>query len=187
VSQPVLQILIASTRPGRVGPSVAEWFARVAREDGAFEVEVVDLAELDLPMMDEPNHPRLRRYTHEHTKRWSAIVDRADAFAFVHPEYNYGINAPLKNAIDYLHTEWEYKPVTLVSYGGISAGLRAAQMIKQVVTTLGMVPTKTGVPVPFVAQFLQDGVFTPNETIQAGAKATLDELALLNGALATLR
>src|SRR6188508_1607060 len=94
---PKLMIIIASTRPGRVGLPVARWFARDAIAHGGFEVEVTDLAELALPFMDEPNHPRLRQYTHQHTKEWSAKVDAADAFVFVMPEYNYGFNAPLKN------------------------------------------------------------------------------------------
>lgn len=187
MSQPVLQVLIASTRPGRVGPSIATWYADFARTHGGFEVELVDLAELNLPLLDEPNHPRLRQYTHDHTKRWSEMVDRADAFAFVHPEYNYGYPASLKNAIDYLHREWVRKPVTFVSYGGISAGLRAVQQLKQVVTTLGMVPTIAAVPIPFFAQFIDDGVFAPNEMMVQGATASLDELMALHGALSTLR
>jgi NAD(P)H-dependent FMN reductase len=173
-----LMILIASTRPGRVGLPVAEWFERIAREHGSFEVEVADLLELDLPMMDEPNHPRFRDYTKQHTKDWSAQVAAADAFAFVMPEYNYGFNAPLKNAIDYLHFEWQYKPVGFVSYGGISAGTRAVQMLKQVVTTLKMTPLPEAVSIPFVAQFLDDDrVVQANETMEQAARAVLDELA----------
>src|SRR5690242_5860222 len=83
-----LLIIIASTRPGRVGLPVGQWFSERAREHGGFEVSVADLAELALPFMDEPNHPRLRLYTHQHTKEWSALVDAADAFVFVSPEYN---------------------------------------------------------------------------------------------------
>ena len=122
---PTLQIIIASVRAGRVGLPVAEWFTARARSHGGFELDVADLAELALPLMDEPNHPRLRRYTQPHTLEWSARVDAADAFVFVHPEYNYGYTAPLKNALDYLNQEWAYKPVGFVSYGGISAGTRA--------------------------------------------------------------
>src|ERR1039458_1334934 len=133
---PKLQIFIASTRPGRVGLPVANWFVERARQHGGFEIEVVDLAEVDLPFMDEPNHPAQRQYTKQHTLRWSALVDSADAFVFVMPEYNYGFSAPLKNAIDYLNWEWRYKPVGFVSYGGIAAGTRSVQMIKQVVTAL---------------------------------------------------
>jgi NAD(P)H-dependent FMN reductase len=185
---PRLQIIIASTRPGRVGLPVAEWFRERAVKHGGFEVEVIDLAEVKLPMMDEPHHPRLRRYTHQHTKDWSATIDRADAYVFVMPEYNYGFTAPLKNAIDYLHQEWQYKPVGLVTYGGVAAGARAAQMIKQVVTTLKMMPVVESVQIPFVAQFLdEENQLRANEVMEGAATAMLDELVRWSEALAPLR
>ena len=106
---PTLQIIIASTRPGRVGLPVAEWVHAAAVKHGGFDqVELVDLAEWNLPFMDERHHPRLRRYEHQHTRDWSATIDRADAFLIVMPEYNFGYTAPLKNAIDYLAHEWAY-------------------------------------------------------------------------------
>lgn len=185
---PRLQVVIASTRPGRVGLPVGRWFSGRARAHGAFEVEVADLLELDLPFMDEPNHPRLGQYTHQHTKDWSARVKAADAFAFVTPEYNYGLTAPLKNAIDFLHTEWQYKPVGFVSYGGVAGGTRAVQMLKLVVTTLKMTPLFEAVTVPFVAQFIDDeGEFVPSEMIDQSANAMLDELLRVSEALAVLR
>lgn len=188
MSSPVLQVIIASTRPGRVGLPVAQWFAGVAAEHAGFEVETVDLAEINLPLLDEPRHPRLRQYEHQHTKDWSATVERADAFAFVMPEYNYGFNAALKNALDYLNAEWQHKPVGFVSYGGVSAGTRAVQMIKQVVTALKMVPIVEAVSIPFVAQFLDsEGKVVPNEVMQASATAMLDELLRFTGALRPLR
>ncbi|WP_433319550.1 NADPH-dependent FMN reductase [Micromonospora chersina] len=184
-----LQIIIASTRPGRLGLPVAEWIHAAAVKHGGFDqVELVDLAEWNLPFMDEPNHPRLRRYEHQHTRDWSATIDRADAFLIVMPEYNYGYTAPLKNAIDYLAHEWAYKPVGLVSYGGVSAGTRAAQMIKQVLTTLKMTPIPEAVHIPFVAQFIDDDrALRPNETMDASAEAMLDELVHWTAALAPLR
>ena len=120
-----LQVVIASTRPGRIGPVVGDWFVQQAKAHGAFDVEVTDLAELNLPFHDEPNHPMTGHYEHEHTREWSRIVDAADAIVFVMPEYNYSFSAPLKNALDYLNREWAYKPVAFVSYGGISGGMRA--------------------------------------------------------------
>jgi NAD(P)H-dependent FMN reductase len=183
-----LMIVIASTRPGRVGLPVALWFEPLARAHGAFDVELVDLAELDLPFLDEPNHPRLRRYTRQHTKDWSARVAAADAFVFVTPEYNFGPPAPLKNALDYLHFEWQYKPVGFVSYGGLSAGTRSVQISKLVVTTLKMTPVFEAVSIPFVARFLDDdGVVQGNETMEHAATAMLDELARVAAALAPLR
>jgi NAD(P)H-dependent FMN reductase len=181
-------VVIASTRPGRVGLPVGEWFAKRARAHAGFELEVVDLAELDLPFMDEPNHPRFHKYTQQHTKDWSAQVDAADAFVFVMPEYNYGFTAPLKNAIDFLHVEWEYKPVGFVSYGGVAAGTRAVQQLKQVVTTLKMTPLFEAVSIPFVAQFIDDeGELQANETMENAATAMLDELVRVAAALAPLR
>ena len=143
---------------------------------------------MNLPLLDEPNHPRLRRYTHQHTKDWSATVDRADAFVFVIPEYNYGFNAVIKNAIDYLHAEWAHKPVGFVSYGGVAAGTRAVQMLKQVVTTLKMVPVFESVNIPFVAQFLDsDRKLQPNDVMEGAATDMLAELARWTEALRPLR
>jgi len=185
---PRLQIIIASTRPGRVGLPVARWFEQRARAHGGFEIEVVDLLELNLPFLDEPKHPRLRQYTHQHTKEWSAKVDAADAFAFVMPEYNHGFNAPLKNAIDFLNQEWRDKPVGFVSYGGVSAGTRAVQMLKQVVTTLNMFALFEAVSIPFVAQFIgEDGEIHANETMEQAADAMLDALLRYSHVLAQLR
>lgn len=184
-----LEIIIASTRPGRIGPQVGRWIEADARAHGGFsEVELVDLAEVDLPFMNEPHHPRLGQYTHDHTRRWSEKVAGADAFVFVMPEYNYGYNAELKNAIDYLHHEWAYKPVGLVSYGGVAAGTRAAQMIKQVVTTLKMTPLFEAVSIPFVKQFVdEDGRVSPNEEMRTAAKSMLEELVRTDNALRSLR
>jgi NAD(P)H-dependent FMN reductase len=188
MTKPTLTIIIASTRPGRAGLPIARWIEQEAVEHGGFNVEIADLAEINLPFMDEPNHPRLRQYTHQHTREWSARIDASDAFVLVMPEYNYGFTAPLKNAIDYLHQEWQYKPVGLVSYGGISAGTRAAQMIKQVLTTLKMVPLNEAVSIPFFSQFIdEEGRFQPNETLETSAEAMLNELERWTAALSSLR
>jgi NAD(P)H-dependent FMN reductase len=184
---PKLTVIIASTRPGRVGLPVAHWFEALAVAHGGFQVELVDLAAVDLPLMDEPDHPRLRRYAHPHTKRWSATVDAADAFVFVMPEYNFGFNAALKNALDFLHHEWRYKPVGLVSYGGVAGGTRAAQMIKQVVTTLRMVPVHDSVPIPFVHDRIDGNGFEADEELNQAAERMLAELARMEGALRPLR
>ena len=188
MAKPVLRIIIGSTRPGRVGPSVAAWIAERAREHGGFDVQVTDLAELDLPLLDEPNHPRLRQYTHQHTRDWSAVVEASDAFIFVTPEYNYAFNAALKNAIDYLHAEWQHKAAGIVSYGGIAAGTRATQALKQVLTQLKVVPVAEAVNIPFVAQHVdQDRRFKSTELLDASATAMLDELLRWTEPLATLR
>ena len=147
-----------------------------------------DLAEVNLPIFDEPNHPRFRQYVHQHTKDWSAIVDRSDAFIFVIPEYNYGFNAATKNAIDYLHQEWLNKPAGIVSYGGVAAGTRAAQMLKQVLSALKVVPVTDSVNIPFVGEKLdEEGRLKPNEIMESAATAMLGELARWAQALGPLR
>jgi NAD(P)H-dependent FMN reductase len=176
---PKLHVILASTRPGRAGEPIADWFVERAAAHGAFAVELVDLAEVGLPFFDEANHPRLRRYEHDHTKAWSARIDAADAFVFVTPEYNYGYPATLKNAIDFLHFEWQHKPVGFVSYGGIAAGTRAVQQLKQVVTTLKMLPLFEAVSIPFHTQFIdEEGRVQANDVMTGAAAAMLDELIL---------
>lgn len=188
MDKPLLQVVVASTRPGRVGLPVAEWFRDRAVAHGAFDVELVDLAKVNLPFFDEPHHPRLRQYVHEHTRAWSATVERADAFVFVTPEYNYGFPAPLKNALDYLHHEWAYKPAGFVSYGGVAAGTRAVQMLKQVVTTLKMLPVTEAVAIPFISQLLdEEQRVRPNDVMTAAADTMLTELARLSATLQALR
>jgi NAD(P)H-dependent FMN reductase len=185
--KPLLQVVVASTRPGRVGLPVARWFAARAADEGRFVVDVADLAEIALPFLDEPNHPRLRQYVHDHTRRWSERVDAADAFAFVVPEYNHGFNAPLKNAIDFLYQEWQHKPVGLVSYGGVSGGTRAAQQIKQVLVAVKAVPLPEAVILPFVRQHLEGDELRPPESVERAADAMLGELARWADALRPLR
>jgi NAD(P)H-dependent FMN reductase len=188
VSRPVLQVMAASTRPARKGIAVARWIQQQAQQHGAFDVELVDLAEVGLPVFDEPNHPRLQQYLHQHTRDWSATVSRADAFVFVTPEYNHSLPGSLKNALDFLSVEWADKAAGIVSYGGVSAGLRAATALKPVLASLRVVPVVEAVSIPFFAQFLdEDDEFVPNAELEEGAKAMLDEIARLTGALRQLR
>ena len=114
---------------------------------------MVDLAEVALPFMDERHHPRLAKYEHEHTKAWSATVSRADAFVFVTPEYNYGYNAVLNNAIDYLHKELADKPLGLRELRRCRGGHPLRPAARAGGQALRMVPVVESVNVPFAAQF----------------------------------
>lgn len=183
-----LTIILTSTRPGRVGKPVADWFHRHALAHPAgFDIGFADLAEINLPMLDEPNHPAMQKYAHEHTKRWSQIVDGSDAFIFVLPEYNYSPPAPFVNAVDYLYKEWNYKPAGFVSYGGISGGIRSTETAKHILTTLEMVPVKQQVMIPMVAQHLEDGSFVPNKIHEQSAQALLEATARWAKALKSMR
>ena len=180
-------IVIASTRPGRGGWPVAQWFISRAGEHGGFDVEVVDLVEFKLPLLDEPNHPRLRQYVNPHTHQWSEKVDACDAFVFVTPEYNHGYPASLKNAIDFLHHEWRYKPVGFVSYGGVAAGTRSVEQLQQVVTAVKLHPLIEQVNIPFYQQFIDDGVLRANDVMEQAAGALLDQLVTMESVLRPLR
>jgi NAD(P)H-dependent FMN reductase len=183
-----LLVVVTSTREERVGHLVADWAVQQVRAHGKFQPELADLKVVNLPLLDEPNHPRFGQYKNAHTKAWSATVAGADAFLFVTPEYNHSYPGALKNALDYLSAEWADKAAGIVSYGGVSAGLRAATALKPVLAALRMVPVVEAVSIPFFAQFLaDDDEFAANAELEAGAKSMLDELLRLTSALSTLR
>ena len=185
---PRLGVIVASVREGRVGRSVADWFTECARTHGHFEIDLVDLKEVNLPMFAERNHPRLQQYESDYQKAWSARVARLDAFVVVMPEYNHSTAPALLNALDYLLFEWNYKPVGLVTYGGISGGLRAAQMVKQTMSALKMVAIPESVAIPLVTQQIdrESGAFKSTDGNNKSATAVLDELGRWTGALASL-
>lgn len=183
-----LTIILTSTRPGRVGKTVADWFHAYAQANSAgFEIELADLQEINLPLLDEPHHPMLQKYEHAHTKRWSKIVDNSDAFIFVLPEYNYTAPPSFINAVDYLYKEWNYKPAGFVSYGGVSGGIRSTETAKHILTTLEMVPIKQQVMIPMVADHLVDGTFTPAEIHKKSAQTLLETMFRWATALQNMR
>lgn len=183
-----LHVILGSVRPVRVGLPVAEWIESLAREDGRFEVTLVDLADVNLPFLDEPEQPHLHRYAHEHTKAWSRTIDEADAFIFVMPEYNAGYSPALKNALDFLSSEWKHKAVGMVSYGGVSGGQRGAQQLKAIMLQLNLMPVPAAVPIPFVSAMINDdGGFEPSEPVAQGALKMLDGVAEWSEVLRPLR
>ncbi len=184
-----LAVILVSTRDERKGGAVARWFMDIADQFEGFDAELIDLAEVDLPLFDEAKHPRLEQYEHDHTKAWSERIARADAFIFVTPEYNFGTPPSLTNALVYLHNEWAYKPVGFVSYGGVSGGTRGVQMTKQYVTSLKMMPMAEAVAIPFFMQHLnaETGSFDPGEMQAKAANVMLAELQRWATALQTLR
>lgn len=182
-----LKILLGSTRDGRKGPAIAHWVLEQAKKHPQFESELIDLKEENLPFMDEPEHPRFKRYVHQHTKDWSAKIADGDAFILVTPEYNYGMPAPLKNALDFLFAEWAFKPVALVGYGGISGGTRAIQQLKQVLNALRMFPFDGLILANFTKQLDEAGAFMATEANEQAATAMFNQLEKLHGAMKSLR
>ena len=184
---PKLTVIIASVREGRAGDPIARWFISRAQEHGKFDVQLVDLKDVNLPLLSEAHHPRLKKYQQETTKAWSAIVGASDAFVFVTPEYNYTIPPALVNALDHLYHEWSYKACAFVSYGGISGGMRAVQTAKLMATGFKLVPIVEAVNIPFYTQLMENGVFKGNETHEKAATVMLDELLRWTDALTPLR
>lgn len=184
---PHLHVVICSTRPNRIGEPIAQWFRSQAAAHGGFTSELIDLKAVNLPPMDEPEHPMKRLYQHAHTKAWSAKVAAADAFVFVTPEYNFSAPPALLNAMNYLFHEWSAKPVGFVSYGGVSGGLRSVQVTKASATALRMVPLSDAVTLPFAGKLIENGVFTPPDVQKQAATKMLDELVRWEAALRPLR
>lgn len=182
-------VLVCSTRPGALGPAVGQWLtgtlASPAAELGV-ELIRVALGDLGLPFLDEEDNPSSGIYRHAHTQRWSAMADAADGFIAVMPEYNYGMPATLKNALDYLGREWAWKPVGFVSYGNTSAGTRAVQHAMQVVTALRLVPLGTTVALR-ISEAITDGQVRGDPAPARAAVGVLDELVRVANALRPVR
>ncbi|MEU4449038.1 bifunctional NAD(P)H-dependent oxidoreductase/GNAT family N-acetyltransferase [Actinosynnema sp. NPDC050801] len=174
-------LIVASTRPGRLGPAVGEWFTRVNDQvavDCGARIDTADLREIALPLLDEPEHASSGIYHHEHTRAWSRLVAEADAFVVVTPEHNHAMPAALKNAMDHLSAEWAYKPVSFVGYGNTSAGTRGVHMAKQVATTLRMMPTGATVALR-IGDHVEDGRLLDDPARDETARKTLRELVRL--------
>ncbi|MEU5805745.1 NAD(P)H-dependent oxidoreductase [Streptomyces sp. NPDC047718] len=174
-----LHVISASVRPTSSARPVARWVAEQARAHGGFEVTPVDLGEIALPFLDEPEYASTGIYTHRHTRDWSALVDSAEAFLFVMPMYNGGFTAPFKNAIDHLFHEWQGKPVGLVSYSaGPTGGAPAAEMLRPVLTRVGMLPAQRTLALPGIHELLDGaGGFRAPEGAAGALAGVLDEVA----------
>jgi len=182
-----LKIILGSTRPGSIAPAIGRWVRTAAARTGDFDrVEVLDLAEIKLPFLDEPMHPKLGQYRMPHTFAWSRAVDSADALVIVMPEYNAGFPAPLKNALDFLHAEWADKPLGVVSYGG-GGGSRAATLLRPVTAQLGLVTTDTAVALRGAAARVVDGAFVPSDSEEDALAAMLAEVDSLDAELSPRR
>jgi NAD(P)H-dependent FMN reductase len=164
-----LVVIIASTRPERFGPVVADWFIEQARAHGGFDVDVVDLAEVGF----ETAEPRLAG-----ADALAPRLAEAAAFVVVTPEYNHSFPGPLKIAIDQYKHEWRTKPVAFVSYGGISGGLRAVEQLRLVFAELHAMTVRNVVSFAMARRrFDPDGRPLDEPDANAAAKDMLDQLA----------
>ncbi|MGQ4387530.1 NADPH-dependent FMN reductase [Streptomyces sp. SAS_270] len=176
-------VVVGSNREGRFGPVVAEWLLGEVRERDDLAVDVIDVAEVALPM-SFARSPEASAALAEVTPK----LDAADAFVVLTPEYNHSFPAGLKNLIDWHYTQWRAKPVALVSYGGISGGLRAVEHLRQVFAELHAVTVRDTVSF-HGASVLFDETGRPRDTVApaAAAKTMLDQLVWWGRALRDAR
>lgn len=179
-------IILGSTRPNRNGEQVAKWVLDIAsrRDDATFEL--IDLRDYPLPHLDEPLPPSLGQYQHEHTKQWASKIASFDGFVIVTPEYNHGIPGALKNAIDFLYSEWNNKAVGFVSYGGVG-GVRAVEQLRLVAGELQMADVRQQVALSMITEFENYSVFKPGDHNLPALITMLDEVIAWSAALAPLR
>lgn len=179
-------IIYGSTREGRKGEPIAQWFLEGAKQRNGINVEFVDLRDWSLPFFNNPNSPATGKYD-TRTKAWAEKIGSADAFVILTPEYNHGYPAVLKNALDYLYSEWNNKPIGFVSYGGWAGGGRAVQQLRHVAIELQMAPIRNQVVIPmFFQYFRNDGSFD-GTNFEDSAENMLDQLIWWAKALKTAR
>ena len=181
-----IAIITGSTRPGRNNIAVARWVLELAAKRRDAKFELVDIADYQLPLLDEPLPPVLGRYSHPHTKRWAAKIASFDGYVFVTPEYNHGTSAALKNAIDYLYAEWNHKAAGFVGYGAAS-GTRAVEHLRLVMGNLMVADVTAQVMLSLFTDFESMSVFRPHPRHEAALHSMLDQVIAWAGALKILR
>lgn len=180
-------IILGSTRPGRKSEAIGTWVLEHAKQRTDATFELVDIADYDLPLLDEPVPPSLGKYSKEHTKRWAAKIASLDAFVFVTPEYNHGTSAALKNALDFLFAEWANKAAGFVGYGS-AGGARAVEHLRGYMGELQIADVRAQVAFSLVADFESYTTFKPSGPHHERALQTmLDQVIRWGTALKTLR
>lgn len=174
-----IKVISSTVRQGRKGPVIANWITELARQNGNFEVEMLDLGEIELPLMTEANHPSAKKYENDYTKRWSAKIEEADGFIFVTAEYDNTYPAPLRNALTYLLSEWTYKASAIVSYSLTPfGGVRAVVNLKNDLVYFKNMPLAETVNIPVYSQFIgADGIFKGDEHLDKLAQTMLTQMA----------
>jgi NAD(P)H-dependent FMN reductase len=181
-----LQIILGSTRPGRAGEAVAKWTYKIASERDDVEVELVDVADYELPLLDEPTPPMMRQYTKDHTEKWSDKIGEADGYIFVAAEYNHSVAGGLKNAIDYLNHEWRNKSVGFVSYGS-NGGSRAVEHLRGIAGELHLADVREQLLLYLANDFEHFSKFKPTAAHEAQLNKVIDEVVEWAEAMQTVR
>jgi NAD(P)H-dependent FMN reductase len=189
VSKPRIGIVISTTREGRFGDKPAAWIRGLPASRGGMEVEIIDLRDYPMRFFDEPASPLFTPPKDETAVRWGRKVAELDGFIFVTAEYNRGVPAVLKNALDHAYKEFNRKPAAFVGYGGVG-GARAVEQLRLISIELQMAPTRSGVHIggaDFFGMLMQGKTFADTPHLEPIAVTMLDELAWWTQALKAAR
>ncbi len=179
-------IILGSTRPGRKSDAVGAWALELAKERSDARFEIVDLAEVGLPLLDEAVPPSVGKYQHEHTKKWAATIAKFDAFVFVTPEYNHSTSGVLKNALDFIYAEWNDKAAGFIGYGS-AGGTRAVEALRLICSELQIAHVRAQVALSLSTDFEGGTTFKPQAKHEKTLSTMLDQLVAWGGALKTMR
>lgn len=181
-----IAIITGTTRPGRNNLAVTEWVKENAdkRKDAIYEL--VDIADYNLPLLDESIPAGYGQYAHDHTKKWASKIAEFDGFVFVTPEYNHSISPALKNAIDYIYAEWTNKAAGFVSYGSAN-GVRAVEHLRQIMAELQIADVRSTVMLSLFTDFENFSTFKPDPRHETSLNGMLDQLIAWSSALKPLR
>jgi NAD(P)H-dependent FMN reductase len=183
---PKIAIITGSTRPGRVNDSVAAWVAAelTGRTDATFEV--VDIADFNLPLLDEAYPAAYQNYQGDHTKAWSAKISEFDGYVFVANEYNHTVSSALANALSYLNAEFNNKAAGIVSYGSMG-GVRAAEHLRNLLAELQVAVVRNQVMFSLFTDFENFTDFKPTEQNAGTLAPMIDQLIPWAQGFATIR
>jgi len=182
-----IAIIVGSTRSGRKGDAIARWAYEIARRRTDADFALLDIASFNLPVLDEPVPPMSSdEYTHQHTRAWSAAIASFDGYVFVTPEYNHGTSGALKNAIDFLYSEWTDKAAGFIGYG-FTMGARAIESLRLVLASLQVATVRPQVGLSLFTDFERATVLKPSARLEHTVNGVLDHVIAWSGALKPLR
>ncbi|WP_394170151.1 NADPH-dependent FMN reductase [Saccharospirillum alexandrii] len=181
-----IAVVTGTTRPGRNNIAVAKWVLENAQKRDDAQFELVDIADFNLPILDEAMPAGFQQYANEHTKKWSQTIAQYDGYIFVTPEYNHSISGALKNALDYISVEWNNKAAGFVGYGS-AGGVRAVEHLRQIASELQLAHVRNQVQLSLFTDFENFNEFKPADMHQESLTAMLDQLVSWTAAMKTLR
>lgn len=181
-----IAIIVGSTRPGRNSAAVSQWVMEQSKKRSDAKFDILDIADFNLPVLDEPVPASFGQYSKPHTKAWAVAVAKYDGYIFVTPEYNHSTSGALKNAIDYIYQEWNNKAAGFVSYGSMG-GVRAVEHLRGIAAELQLADVRAQVSFSLFTDFVNFSEFKPDPRHEQNAAALFDQVIAWSEALKALR